>query len=51
MAQAAKQPVIVIVADNKAAETLEPLLKAGCELTGAVDPRAWCAFRPRCAAF
>ena len=38
MAQAAKQPVIVIVADNKAAETLEPLLKAGCELTGAVDP-------------
>ncbi len=38
MARAAKQPVIVIVADNKAAETLEPLLKAGCELTGAVDP-------------
>jgi transcription-repair coupling factor (superfamily II helicase) len=38
MAQAAKQPMIVIVADNKAAEALEPLLKAGCELTGAVDP-------------
>ena len=38
MAQAAKRPVIVIVADNKAAESLEPLLKAGCELTGAVDP-------------
>ncbi len=38
MVRAAKQPVIVIVADNKAAETLEPLLKAGCELTGAVDP-------------
>ena len=38
MAQAARQPVIVIVADNKAAEALEPLLKAGCELTGAVDP-------------
>jgi transcription-repair coupling factor (superfamily II helicase) len=38
MAQAAKRPVIVIVADNKAAEALEPLLKAGCELTGAVDP-------------
>ena len=38
MARAAKQPVIVIVADNKAAEALEPLLKAGCELTGAVDP-------------
>jgi transcription-repair coupling factor (superfamily II helicase) len=38
MARAAKQPVIVIVADNTAAEALEPLLKAGCELTGAVDP-------------
>src|SRR6202167_896927 len=38
MAQAARQPVIVIVADNKAAEALEPLLKAGCELTGAIDP-------------
>src|ERR1700678_2202790 len=38
MAKAARQPVIVIVADNKAAEALEPLLKAGCELTGAVDP-------------
>ncbi len=38
MARAAKQIVIVIVADNKAAETLEPLLKAGCELTGATDP-------------
>src|SRR5579863_5577595 len=38
MARAARQPVVVIVADNKAAETLEPMLKAGCELTGAVDP-------------
>jgi transcription-repair coupling factor (superfamily II helicase) len=38
MAKAARQPVIVVVADNKAAEALEPLLKAGCELTGAVDP-------------
>ena len=38
MARAAKQPAIAIVADNKAAEALEPLLKAGCELTGAVDP-------------
>jgi transcription-repair coupling factor (superfamily II helicase) len=37
MARAAKQPVIVVVADNKAAEALEPMLKAGCELTGAVD--------------
>jgi transcription-repair coupling factor (superfamily II helicase) len=38
MARAARQPVIVVVADNKAAEALEPMLKAGCELTGAVDP-------------
>jgi transcription-repair coupling factor (superfamily II helicase) len=38
MAREAKQPVVVIVADNKAAEALEPLLKAGCELTGAIDP-------------
>ncbi|MGA3161824.1 MAG: transcription-repair coupling factor, partial [Terracidiphilus sp.] len=38
MARAARQPVIVVVADNKAAEALEPLLFAGCELTGAVDP-------------
>jgi transcription-repair coupling factor (superfamily II helicase) len=38
MARAAKQPVVVVVADNKAAEALEPLVKAGCELTGAVDP-------------
>jgi transcription-repair coupling factor (superfamily II helicase) len=38
LARAARQPVIVVVADNKAAEALEPLLRAGCELTGAVDP-------------
>jgi transcription-repair coupling factor (superfamily II helicase) len=38
MARAAKQLVVVIVADNKAAEALEPLIKAGCDLTGAVDP-------------
>jgi transcription-repair coupling factor (superfamily II helicase) len=38
MARAGRQPVIVVVADNKAAEALEPMLKAGCELTGAVDP-------------
>src|ERR1700734_1379566 len=38
MAKATRQPVIVVVPDNKAAETLEPLLKAGCELTGATDP-------------
>jgi transcription-repair coupling factor (superfamily II helicase) len=38
MARAARQPVIVVVADNKAAEALEPMLRAGCELTGAIDP-------------
>jgi transcription-repair coupling factor (superfamily II helicase) len=38
MARAARQLAIVVVADNKAAEALEPLLKAGCELTGALDP-------------
>src|ERR1039458_7913329 len=38
MARAARQPVIVVVADNKAAEALEPMVRAGCELTGAVDP-------------
>jgi transcription-repair coupling factor (superfamily II helicase) len=40
MARAARQPVIVVVADNKAAEALESILRAGCELTGAVDPGA-----------
>jgi transcription-repair coupling factor (superfamily II helicase) len=38
MARAARQPVVVVVSDNKAAEALELMLKAGCELTGAVDP-------------
>jgi transcription-repair coupling factor (superfamily II helicase) len=38
IARAAQQPAIVVVADNKAAEALEPMLRAGCELTGAIDP-------------
>ena len=38
LARAARKPVVVVVADNKAAEALEPTLRAGCELTGAVDP-------------
>ncbi|MGC9158239.1 MAG: transcription-repair coupling factor [Terracidiphilus sp.] len=38
MARAAQRAVIVIVADNKAAEALEPMLRAASELTGAVDP-------------
>src|SRR3954447_4316917 len=38
MARAAGRPVIVVVSDNKAAEALEPMVRAGCELTGAMDP-------------
>ena len=38
IARAAQRTVIVIVADNKAAEALEPMVRAGCELTGALDP-------------
>ena len=38
MVRAARQPVIAIVADNKAAEALEPIVKAACELTGVIDP-------------
>jgi transcription-repair coupling factor (superfamily II helicase) len=38
-ARAAKDPVIVVVPDNKAAEALELSLRAGCELTGAIDPK------------
>ena len=37
-ARAANTPVIVIVADNKAADTLQLTLRATCELTGAVPP-------------
>ena len=38
LARAARQPVIVLVADNKAAEALESALRSGCELTGAIEP-------------
>jgi transcription-repair coupling factor (superfamily II helicase) len=38
LARAAGRPVVVVVADNKAAEALEPTLRAGCALTGAIDP-------------
>lgn len=36
-AREAAHPVIVIVADNKAAESLELLVRTGCELSGALD--------------
>jgi transcription-repair coupling factor (superfamily II helicase) len=38
-AHAAQAPVVVLVADNKAAESLELMLSAAAELTGAVEPR------------
>src|SRR5579875_367408 len=37
-AKAANVPVIVVVADNKAADTLQIAFRAGCELTGAIPP-------------
>jgi transcription-repair coupling factor (superfamily II helicase) len=36
-ARAAQTPVVVIVADNKAADSLQLTLRAACELTGAVE--------------
>lgn len=36
--RAARQPVLIVVADNKAAEALEIAVRAACELTGALDP-------------
>ena len=46
IARAARHPVIVVVADNKAAEALEPMLRAGCEFTGAIDPARVVVFPP-----
>ena len=37
-ARAADVPVVLIVADNKAADAAQVSLRAGCELTGAVAP-------------
>src|SRR6201999_3577251 len=37
-ARAAQSPVVVLVADNKAADALQLTLRAACELTGAIDP-------------
>jgi transcription-repair coupling factor (superfamily II helicase) len=36
-ARAAQSPVVVIVADNKAADALQLTLRAACELTGAIE--------------
>lgn len=38
--RAAARPLIVIVADNRAAEELLPVLEAFCELTGAASPQS-----------
>jgi transcription-repair coupling factor (superfamily II helicase) len=37
-ARAAQSPVVVVVADNKAADSLQLALRAACELTGAIEP-------------
>src|SRR3984957_473007 len=37
-ARAANVPVVIVVADNKAADALQISLRAGCELTGAIVP-------------
>jgi transcription-repair coupling factor (superfamily II helicase) len=36
-ARAAQSPVVVVVADNKAADSLQLALRAACELTGAIE--------------
>jgi transcription-repair coupling factor (superfamily II helicase) len=33
-----ERPFLLVVSDNRAAEELEPILRAFCELTGATDP-------------
>jgi transcription-repair coupling factor (superfamily II helicase) len=38
-AHAAQAPVVILVADNKAAESLELTLRAAADLTGAVEPK------------
>ena len=47
MARAAKQPVIVVVADNKAAEALEPMLQRGLRTDWRNGSRrGWCVCPP-----
>ncbi len=38
--RAVSRPLLVVVADNRAAEGMLPVLRAFCELTGAADPAA-----------
>src|ERR1700761_8446629 len=37
-ARAARTPILIIVADSKAADALQLSLRAACDLTGAIDP-------------
>jgi transcription-repair coupling factor (superfamily II helicase) len=37
-ARAANVPIVIVVADNKAADSLQVDLRAGCDLTGAIAP-------------
>jgi transcription-repair coupling factor (superfamily II helicase) len=37
-ARAANAPVVIVVPDNKAADALQVALRAGCDLTGAIQP-------------
>src|SRR6202522_600236 len=39
-ARAANVPIIIVVPDNKAADTLQVALRAGCDLTGALRAKA-----------
>src|SRR5947209_4950315 len=39
-ARSAQAPVLVLVADNKAAEALHAAVLAACELTGALNPES-----------
>ncbi len=48
LARAARQPVIVVVADNTAAEALEPMLRAGLRIDRSGRSHGSCAAaRPR----
>jgi transcription-repair coupling factor (superfamily II helicase) len=45
--KAVERPLVVVVADNRAAEDLVPVLQACCELTGAADPDSVVSFPSR----
>ena len=48
-ARAAESPVVLIEVDNKAADALQVMLRATCDLTGAIAPSVCAAVaRARC---